>query len=177
MNAVIGELGGAGMRVDVATDLDGSVDDAIAHVGTTRLLRFVAWPLVHFTPVDPPVWPDRWTDGTYWVNVRLFGWLPFGQQAIVISHPESTDGFLLRDNGYSALVRRWDHTISITTVAGRTRYRDVVIIEAGVFTLPVWLFAQVFYRHRQRRWRLLARQGFRYGRQEPARRVGIEPPP
>ncbi len=79
MNAVIGELGGVGMRVDVATDLDGSMDDAIAHAGTTRLLRFVAWPLVHFTPIDPPVWPDRWTDGTYWVNVRLFGWLPLGQ--------------------------------------------------------------------------------------------------
>jgi len=162
MNTVVGEKGGICMRVDIATDLGCSMEEARDHVGTTRLLRFVAHPLIHFTPVEAPAWPARWADGTYWVSVRLFGLLSFGKQAIVISHPESTDGFLLRDNGHSALVKRWDHTISITTVAGKTRYRDVVIIEAGWLTLPIWLFAQAFYRHRQRRWRLLIRRGFQW---------------
>jgi hypothetical protein len=88
----------------------------------------------------------------------MLGFLPFGKQAIVISFPKSVGGFLLRDNGYSGLIKVWDHKISITTDAGRTRYNDSVTIHAGVLTLPVWLFAQAFYRHRQRRWRLLARQ-------------------
>lgn len=93
--------------------------------------------------------------------MHIFGFVPFGKQAIVISFPQSAAGFLLRDKGRSALVKVWDHTISISAADGRTRYRDTVTIHAGVFTFPVWLFAQVFYRHRQRRWRLLAGRSFR----------------
>ncbi len=146
------------MQLNIATYLDCSVEQAITHVKTTRLLKFVAHPIVHFTPIEPNTWPVTWAEGTYWVGVRILGFLPFGKQAIVISFPKSVDGFLLRDNGYSGVVKVWDHTISITIDAGQTRYSDSVTIEAGVFTLPVWLFAQAFYRHRQRRLRLLARQ-------------------
>lgn len=146
------------MQLNIATYLDCSVEQAITHVKTTRLLKFVAHPIVHFTPIEPSTWPVTWAEGTYWVGVKILGFLPFGKQAIVISFPKSGDGFHLRDNGYSGLVKVWDHTISIATEAGQTRYIDSVTIEAGVFTIPVWLFAQAFYRHRQRRWRLLARQ-------------------
>jgi hypothetical protein len=149
------------MQVDIATELDCPMSEAIAHAMTTRLLKFVAYPLVQFTPIEPHTWPDTWAEGTYWVGMRIFGFVPFGKQAIVISYPESTAGFLMRDNGHSALISVWDHTISISTADGRTRYRDTVTIDAGLLTLPVWLFAQVFYRHRQRRWRQLARRGFR----------------
>jgi len=150
------------MQVDLHTVLDGELNEVIAHAKTPRLLRFVADPLIRFSPIEPGTWPDSWAEGTYLVGVRIFGYLPFGQQAIVISYPESRDGFVMRDNGHSALIKRWDHTISMTAVEGRTRYQDVVIIEAGLLTLPVWLFAKLFYRYRQRRWRLLARRGFRY---------------
>lgn len=146
------------MRLDISTHLECSLEQAITHAKTTRLLKFVAYPLVHFTPIEPSTWPVEWTEGTYSVGVRILGFLPFGKQAIVISFPKSLDGFLLRDNGYSVLAKVWDHTISITSEVGRTRYTDSVIIDAGVFTFPVWLFAQAFYRHRQRRWRQLARQ-------------------
>jgi hypothetical protein len=145
------------MQLQISTYLDCSIEQAITHAKTTRMLKFVAHPLVHFTPITPSTWPDTWAEGTYWVGVRILGLLPFGRQAIVISFPPSEDGFLLRDNGFSALVNVWDHTISISSEAGQTRYMDTVTINAGVFTLPVWLFAQAFYRHRQRRWRLLAR--------------------
>ena len=146
------------MRIDVSTLLDCSVEQAVAHAKTTQLLKFVAHPLVHFSPINPSSWPVEWSEGTFWVAVRLLGFLPFGKQAIVISFPQSGGGVLLRDNGHSALVKVWDQTISITSNAGRTRYKDPVIIDAGLLTLPVWLFAQAFYRHRQRRWRLLARR-------------------
>lgn len=146
------------MRLNISTFLDCSVEHAIAQAKTTQLLKVVAHPLVHFTPIKPSSWPVEWSEGTYLVAVRLLGLLPFGKQAIVISFPQSGDGFFLRDNGHSALVKVWDHTISITSDAGRTRYKDSVVIDAGLFTLPIWLFAQAFYRHRQRRWRLLARQ-------------------
>lgn len=150
------------MQVDLSTVLDGELHEVMSHARTTRLLRFVAHPLIRFTLIEPRAWPISWAEGTYRVGLRILGLLPFGEQAIVISYPGSADGFVMRDNGHSALVKRWDHTISISSAAGKNLYRDVVTIDAGLLTLPVWLFAQVFYRHRQRRWRLLARRGFRY---------------
>jgi hypothetical protein len=57
------------------------------------------------------------------------------------------------------LVRRWDHLIRIRpTPDGQTLYSDEIIIEAGWVTLVVWLFAHCFYRHRQRKWRRIARR-------------------
>jgi hypothetical protein len=56
-----------------------------------------------------------------------------------------------------ALVRRWDHLIRIRPLANDCcRYLDEIDIDAGPLTLLVWLFAQVFYRHRQRRWQRVA---------------------
>jgi hypothetical protein len=41
--------------------------------------------------------------------------------------------------------------------------RDTVEVRAGVLTPFIWLFAQLFYRHRQRRWRALVARRFAYG--------------
>lgn len=150
------------MRVAVSTRLDCSYERAVAEVLSPRLLRFVAWPLVRFEPLDPPHFPVRWEQGTYWVGLKILGVLPFPRQAVVISCPPVDRGFALRDAGHSSLIPRWDHRILITPEDNGVRYRDEVDIGAGLLTPLVWLFAQLFYRHRQRRWRTLAGAGFRY---------------
>jgi len=43
-----------------------------------------------------------------------------------------------------------------------TRYTDDVEIHAGPLTVPAWLFAQLFYFHRQRRLNRLVMAGFAY---------------
>lgn len=151
------------MRLKLVTKLPCTYEDAVAHVKTPRLLRFVAEPLVDFTPLAPPAFPREWSAGTYWVGLKLFRFLPFGWQAVVVSFPSASVGFVVRDNGHSPLVSTWDHRITITPTADGTIYEDQVDISAGLLTPFVWLFASMFYRHRQRRWRVLAASGFRYG--------------
>jgi len=51
---------------------------------------------------------------------------------------------MLRDNGYSPLITKWDHVITAQEVSGGTLYRDRVTIEAGILTPFVWLFARQF---------------------------------
>ena len=59
-------------------------------------------------------------------------------------------------------VKTWHHRIRVVPERpGTTHYTDSVVVEAGPLTLFVWMFAQVFYRHRQRRLRELARGGFK----------------
>jgi hypothetical protein len=53
--------------------------------------------------------------------------------------------------------------ITIEPNAAGVVYRDRVEVRAGVLTPFIWVFAQIFYRHRQRRWRRLAANGFDYG--------------
>ncbi len=92
------------MKVTVSTDLPCTLQDAIRHVMTPRLLQYVSHPIVHFKPINPSSFPDIWAPETYWVGLKLFGFLPFGKQAIVISLRESKDRFCMRDAGHSAFI-------------------------------------------------------------------------
>ncbi|MBN8607821.1 MAG: hypothetical protein J0L81_12970 [Caulobacterales bacterium] len=40
-------------------------------------------------------------------------------------------------------------------------YRDRVRVEAGLLTPGVWMFAALFFRWRQMRWRALVKRGFK----------------
>ena len=99
------------MRLDISTWLPCTLDQAVSQVMTTRLLQYVSHPLVSFTFLDASQFPRTWTAGTHWVSLTLFGFLPFGRQAIVISIPPVETGFALRDAGHSTLIPVWNHLI------------------------------------------------------------------
>lgn len=154
------------MRVTLATRLPCPADEAWAAVRRPALLEHVAWPLLRFVPLVPDRFPETWAEGDYRVALRLFGIVPLGTQHIVTSIAPDEPGDAgprrtIRDDGRGTIARRWDHRISIAPApGGGTDYVDVVDVEAGVLTPGVWLFAQLFYRWRQHRWRRLAAAGF-----------------
>ena len=148
------------MTLDLATALPCSLDEARAAVMRTRLFHYVTAPLLTFRPAGEEALPEQWAPGTYRVQLRLLGVIPLGEQDIVISFPPVEQGVAIRDAGSSRFIRTWDHRITITPGSSGVRYRDVVVIRAGVLTPVVWGAAQLFFRHRQRRWRQLAATGF-----------------
>ena len=147
------------MKICLQTDLSCSSAAAIEQVKRPSLLQYVAAPLIVFSPYRPVRLPEAWQPGTYWLSMKLFGLIPMGKQAVVISYPRSDD-FTLLDDGYSPLIRRWRHTITIVPQRQGCLYCDTVEIDAGILTGVVGMFAQVFYRHRQKRWCQLAQQQF-----------------
>ncbi len=154
------------MRVRLTTIFDAPPDRVWAELRKSALLDHVAAPLLKFKPIDPPAKPAEWGSGRYLVGLWFLGLLPLGRQWIVTSFeadPDRPDHYSLRDNGSGQLVKRWDHWIFLEpTDDGRTRYTDRVDIGAGFLTPGIWLFAQVFYRHRQARWRALIARDFAY---------------
>jgi hypothetical protein len=96
--------------------------------------------------------------------MALFGVLPLGRQRIGIEFPSPPTGcYQVRDNGQGRIAHTWDHLITIEPLgATQCRYTDRVEVRAGILTPAVALFAALFYRHRQRRWRQLVANGFRY---------------
>lgn len=152
--------------LELSTQLNASADAVWEAVRQPKLLLYVARGVLSFKPVNPPVFPDRWEPGDYEVALYWKGVVPVGRQIIGVSFPDPQNGVrYVRDNGRSRLIRVWDHLIAIApTPDGRALYTDTLRLDAGALTPAVALFAERFYRHRQRRWRALADNGFDYDR-------------
>jgi hypothetical protein len=156
--------------VEVSTVLGISAEKAWTEVRKSKLLKYVAYPLLTFQPLNPTELPAIWRPGKYLVRLKALGCIPLGKQWIVISQPgeeshASPEVYRIRDNGFGDLVSKWDHLITIrNTPDGLAHYTDTVEVRAGLLTPFVWLYSQIFYRHRQRRLRKLVKNDFHYGR-------------
>jgi hypothetical protein len=154
------------MKLTVSTTLTCPPEWVWRKVMEPATLLLVASPLLRFEPVEPTQLPDIWEEATYRVKMKMLGVIPMGAQYVVITDMEGDDFpgnrcYRIRDNGYGDLANRWDHVITLRENAdGTTCYTDTVDIEAGMLTLGVWLFAAIFYRWRQMRWRKLVRRNF-----------------
>lgn len=148
------------MKVSRSTRIDLPTSTVWAEVQTAPLLQHIAWPMVRFIPVGETSLEEFRPGGRYQVKLRLLGFIPFGTQWIVTSLHEPETGEWpkrLRDNGYSALIAKWDHWITVAPDgSGGTHYSDDVEVSAGMLTPFIGGFAQIFYWHRQRRWRGIA---------------------
>ncbi len=148
------------MRVSRSTKIDLPPATVWAEVQTGPLLQHIAWPMLRFIPIGETSLYAFRPGGRYQVKLRLWGFIPFGTQWIVTSLHEPDPAKWpkrLRDNGYSALISKWDHWITVAPDgSGGTHYSDDVEVSAGILTPFIWGFAQIFYWHRQRRWSGLA---------------------
>ncbi len=154
------------MRVHLSTPLNAPPEWVAGQLQSTAVFRHITAPLVQFRPALGKEWPTHWAPGDLPLHMRLLGVLPMGPQTVRISFepPAQRGGWpTLRDNGEGLLMRHWDHRITLQPLPdGRTLYTDDIEVVARhlpwLMTPLSTLFAHVFYRHRQRRWRQLAEQ-------------------
>lgn len=67
------------------------------------------------------------------------------------------------DDGHGELIRTWRHLITVDNAEGeKTLYTDTVKVQAGMLTFFIWVFANIFFWHRQRRWKKLIQNKFSY---------------
>jgi hypothetical protein len=149
--------GSKAMIVDVSTVLNCSATKAWNEVQKSSLLLHVIWPLVRFVPNGAP-FPERWSEGlTIQCKLFVFGVIPMGVHTV---HIEKIDqgNYEIQSREHDPLIARWDHLISIKPLGDlQSTYRDTIDVDAGILTFVVWAWANWFYRHRQRRWRALAK--------------------
>jgi hypothetical protein len=145
--------------VRVQSVFDCAPEKVWAQLQTSALLRKVCRPFVRFRSLDPDGIPERWTeDAAYHFRLYVFGVIPLGKHTIFMERIDPL-AHEIQSREHDALVRRWDHVIRVRpTPDGRCVYSDEVEISAGPLTPLVKAFAQWFYRHRQRRWRRIARR-------------------
>ncbi|MBR2811677.1 MAG: hypothetical protein IKD69_09885 [Solobacterium sp.] len=131
-------------------------DDVFQKLQQLKTLQYIAKPFAAFEPVDDA---ERiWTVGsTSSYRLRLFGVIPFGTHTI---HIVRFDPAVVSSREKNEHVPVWNHDILMEPAdAKHTRYTDRVEIQAGWKTVLIWLWANAFYAHRQRKWIRLLKEG------------------
>jgi NADH dehydrogenase FAD-containing subunit len=113
-------------------------------------LQYICDPLAKFTPLDKR---HIWAAGA---RIKFDLWvmgIGFGIHTIDV---DAFDRERISTREHNQSVPVWNHIIKLEELSGgRTRYTDTVEVRAGLKTIFIWLRANVFYRHRQRKWRKL----------------------
>jgi hypothetical protein len=120
----------------------------------TKSLQYISAPILYFIPKKDTVLKDGWeTNKEYNLSLFLLKFIPLGQHKIVINKiSQDTNEIVSSESGL--LAKTWNHKIKFDAINSKQiMYTDTVEIKAGLLTIFIWLFAQIFYRHRQRRWR------------------------
>ena len=119
-------------------------------------LQYVASPILTFVPAEEEGFDDEWQVGrVYHLNLYFLRIIPLGQHTIqLVNIDRDANTILSKESGQ--LARVWNHRIHFREVSpGIVSYTDEIEIKSGWLTPVIWLFAQLFYRHRQRRWKSL----------------------
>ena len=128
-----------------------SKEKVFAKLSKLRTLQYIAYPYATFTPLDG-------TDNMSWevgstsrFKFRLFGFIPFGTHTINVIRFGSDEGIYTHEGNEH--VPTWNHEIILEELSGnKCRYTDKVDIDAGWKTIFIWIWANFFYSHRQRKW-------------------------
>jgi hypothetical protein len=150
------------MRVTLNLILDCSPDAAWEAVHSPAVFRAVSGPITTAESLEPGGFPERWPGGDHRVRLRMLGALPMGTQRIRLSDEVTPLERIVHDTGGPLtgpmrVVRTWHHRMGIAADgSGRTHFRDVLTVRAGVLTPAVWLGFWVFWQLRARQIRRLA---------------------
>jgi hypothetical protein len=144
------------MHAQISTQLDCTEHALWQLISKPQSLQFVASPILGFTPLEPGALDGEWQVGReYRLKLYLLRVIPLGQHSIeLVQIDREHNSISSRERGQ--LTRVWNHNIFFEeTSPGRLSYTDQIEIRAGWLTPFIWMFAQLFYRHRQRRWKVL----------------------
>lgn len=144
------------MIAKVTTLLDAPAEQAWAAVKKPETLVFVARGMLAFSTER---FPDRWRAGeTVQTKLFFFGVVPAWKHRLEVVRVDETR-LELYTNERGGAISKWNHRIRVEPQNGnRCLYVDEIEINAGLLTPFVWLFAQIFYRYRQRRLKTLLRE-------------------
>jgi hypothetical protein len=145
-------------KLIVSSKIPININDAWQIVQTSKLLEFISKGKIKFKPINgsfPKLWQQNETVST---KMLLFGFIPFGGiHSLYFENIDNQNKVLqTREKDNSAKV--WDHTISLVQINEQNIiYQDLIIIYGGLLTKIITLWAKSFYKHRQKRWQIVAK--------------------
>ena len=151
-------------RLVVSSEIPIALDDAWRQVKTPGLLQFVAKGMIRFKPTGDG-FPAQWETGqTYGTKMRVFGFIPFGGTHYLFIEKIDDDNHQISTREWDRGAKIWNHDIVMKdTGNGKIHYEDSIVIHGGMATGFITSFAKRFYKHRQKRWQIVAKENLEFG--------------
>lgn len=141
--------------VTVTTELPLSARRARELAAVPEVMQFVLAPVLAFSMQEAPPPDVAMTQGFRASGrVRWFGVIPSWVHEIEVVR---LDDLEIYTNERGGPVKVWNHRLTFTPLSATScRYTDELEVEDGLHGVVVRLFVRLMFRHRHRRWRLLA---------------------
>lgn len=132
-------------------------DEIFRRLQKLKTLQYIAHPYATFKSVDDTEELTWQEDSAFAFHFKLFALIPFGVHTIKVMQFDIEKGIYTQEGNKHVPV--WNHKIILEKIdENTTKYTDIVEIQAGWKTLFVYLWANCFYAHRQRKWKRLLKR-------------------
>ena len=132
-------------------------DEIFRRLQKLKTLQYIAHPYATFKSVDDTEELTWQEDSAFAFHFKLFALIPFGVHTIKVIQFDIEKGIYTQEGNKHVPV--WNHKIILEKIdENTTKYTDIVEIQAGWKTLFVYLWANCFYTHRQRKWKRLLKK-------------------
>lgn len=150
-------------KLIVRSEIPMHIDRVWANVKTSDLFVFVTKRYATFKPTEgtfPKYWPLKDTLST---KTRIFGFLPFGGVRHLYVETISDNDHIIQTREWDRRAKVWDHKVTLVNAQNnKTLYTDEIIIYGGKMTGLITSFAKRFYKHRQKRWQIVAKDNLNF---------------
>ena len=145
-------------KLIVVSQIPIDIDTAWSKVQTSALLNFVADGKVKFKPTGGH-FPEIWKEGdTVSTKMLVYNFVPFGGLHSLYFEKVDNVNKVLQTREWDNSAKIWDHKISLKKLNDKSIiYEDEIIIYGGIMTDFITSWAKSFYKHRQKRWQLVAK--------------------
>ena len=147
-----------GRKLTVSSKIPISIKTAWNEVQKSSLLEFVAKGKVKFKPIDgafPEIWKEKMTVRTV---MLIYGFIPFGGIHTLFFKNIDSENYSIETKEKDDSAKVWNHKISLQKIdANHIQYTDEVTIYGGILTTIITYWARLFYKHRQKRWLIVAK--------------------
>ena len=144
-------------KLTVHSEIPMGIEAAWDNVKTPALLEFVAKGMIEFKSVNG-YFPKQWKVGqTYGFKTLVFGIIPFGGIHYLFVDKIDDGNYILSTKEWDSGAKVWNHDITMRELGdGKIYYEDSITIYGGLLTVFITSFAKKFYKHRQKRWQIVA---------------------
>jgi len=151
-------------KLTVHSEIPMGIEHAWDNVKTPALLTFVAKGMIKFKFVDGD-FPRQWEVGqTYGFKTLVFGIIPFGGIHYLLVNKIDNSNYTLSTKEWDNGAKVWNHDITMRELGdGKIYYEDSITIYGGILTGFITSFAKEFYKHRQKRWQIVALENLKFG--------------
>lgn len=146
-------------KLTIISEIPIDIETAWSYVQTSALLNFVVNGKVKFKPTGgnfPIIWKEGDTVST---KMFIYGFVPFGGLHFLYFENIDQANFILQTREFDNSAKVWNHKITLKKITDKSiMYKDEIVIYGGVLTSFITWWAKSFYKHRQKRWQLVAKE-------------------